>query len=152
MRVDFDVLVLPVDRRSAFRSLVVLHERAPQLLLFNLRRDEIVEVLVLLRVPEEVLDGMGTVVLQIINVLPTESVNPIAVQVTGCHCERWEGNRRLFMLFRNRNVDVQLQLRLETPLSVVSGLESVMCRSQHRLASSSRDATTQPYSDMSWYE
>ena len=50
-----------------------------ELRLFDLVGDNKVQVLLLVGVVKKVFNGMGRVVFQVVDVLPSESVNPIAV-------------------------------------------------------------------------
>lgn len=69
MRIDFYELILPRERVSVFGLLVILDQRAAQLGFFDLGWNEIVEVLLLLRIVEVIDDGMGAVIKEIVGVL-----------------------------------------------------------------------------------
>ena len=51
-------------------------------------------------VVKKVFDRMGRVVFQIVDVLSAKSIDPIAVEVSGCHSEmNWWEVERAFMVF-----------------------------------------------------
>lgn len=52
---------------------------------------QIEQVALIPEIVEKVFDGVGIVVLPIVNVLQAESVDPVFVQVATRRCERWRG-------------------------------------------------------------